>query len=190
MKNRGFSLLESMVAMGLVFLVLGLVSTLMQEYSTVSRHDADRDSTLDGVQHALAEMVSEFSSAIEVKQPDEGSSASLVFTRLDPNPSTPRLPPRSATQALAEDGDSPRWDFRPENQLLKVTYKIKNNSTNLIRRVKDGNEAVLAKNVTAFNVTKRNNYHYLLSISFQEKNRLRSFSILAKTWLKPEPKNN
>lgn len=177
-KPLGFSLVEAMLAMGLVFTILGLISTLMREYSSVARHSDARDNTFDGVQYALAEMSHELGSAVQVTA--EGSS--LGFYRLDP--SIVRFP-------LTNQG-TPVTDFdwlpRDPQQLMLVQYQREPSVGSLVRKTTgpSGNtRQTMVEKISGINVEKVKSSPdlYLIALSFQEDKRLRSYSTQARLWV-------
>lgn len=180
MKRRGFSLVESLLAMGLVLALLGMISTLMREYTAVSRHMAARDNTFDGVQYALTEMAQELGSAVGFVTPFSSPATTLRFYRL--NTSLERFPAID-TLPLNDDGQ-PLWDPRDNTHLWDIHYFKEPSTGALIREVTPSSDArqVMVAKIDSLLVTKVSEGYYQLQLSFLEDKRLRSSSRIGRVW--------
>lgn len=186
MKRKGFSLLEAMIAMGLVFLILGLIATLMREYTGVNRLTSSKDATLDGVQFALREMRNELGSALDVMAPTTvgSTSSSLAFTKINPRLGEDRIPYEFPAPIPAN------WAHADPSHLLDVVYA--RSGGKLIRTVTGlpttSRQEVAAKidGLTVFRKTRRN---YVITVSFQELNRLKTYTLMTKRWVSPKALN-
>lgn len=186
--KRGFSLLESMIAMGLVFLVLGLLAVLMREYTGVNRLTSSKQATLDGVQFALREMRNELSCALDVTEPlNTGDTAfRLEFTRLNPNLGYARLPDPNTFPPYP-----PSWSEADPTHLLDVTYEI-DGDKRLVRTVAglpSPSRQVVAQEIESLTISRLTKRRYDITVSFQELNRLKSYSLICKRWVSPKVLN-
>jgi type II secretory pathway component PulJ len=164
-----------MLSMLLVLSVLGLVATLMREYTRVARHSEARDQTLDGVAFALAEMGHEASGANVLQTPQAGLANELKFLRPDPRVNRYGL--------LGPDPANPVWEPNASNQIMLVRYTHENGAlVREVRRDSQTSRQTLAENVNALVVNKLDDDYLELSMSFQENRRVRSFSMKTKLW--------
>lgn len=186
--QRGFSLLEAMIAMLLVMTLLGMISTLMREYSDVARHSAARDNTFDGVQFALTEMGHELGSAQRMLLPPESSPAAnstvLRFQRIDP---TLQRFPDDAALSYDEDGEPEMWNTRDPDKWMTVEYR-ENDAGALVRTVTrpngDTENQTMVDKIDSLLVTGDPAGFYTISLSFkEEKGRLRVFTTRARRWV-------
>lgn len=195
--HYGFSLVEALLAMGLVLTLLGMISTLMREYTAVSRHTAARDNTFDGVGYALTEMTQELGSSIKFVSPASAdSSTSLEFYRINPN--LKRFPDRDDASDDDEDDFTDYdtfWDPHAPQYLWNVRYYKEATSGALIREVVSskvdpgpdpgtGRQVMVAK-IDGLKVTKMNPEYYKVELSFVEDKRLRTYSRIGRAWCKP-----
>ncbi|MGE0490979.1 MAG: hypothetical protein AB7S38_17360 [Vulcanimicrobiota bacterium] len=172
--RRGFSLPEAMLAMVLVFMVLGMVGVLVREYSEATRLAASKEQTLNGVQTGLEQMRSELGSAIRLITPSAGTSNVLGFERLDP--AAIRLPPSPAGFTS--------WDPRPAGQLVTVTYQV--GGQGLMRTVSGPGwtaQSQVSEGIRGLETTFLAKDRVGLKVSFQEKHLLREFSTEARLWV-------
>ncbi len=196
--SSGFSLLEAMLAMFLVFLVLGLTAYLIREYSRVSKHAAARDNTFDGVQFALTELVKEIGSANSILQPASvgASSTTLTLRRLDPT--AVRLPDpvlddydlwKYEHLDVSTDGTGTEvfiWNPKHPDHQFQVTYSRDAITDQLIRetqRASGVERHIVADMVSGFVVHRLSEDYYEVSLSFQEKQRLRTIVMEARAWI-------
>lgn len=185
--KRGFSLLEAMIAMGLAFLVLGLLAVLMREYTGVNRLTSSKQATLDGVQFALREMRNELSCALHVEKPGTGGPSTtnvLEFRRLNPQIGTDRLPDPNSFPPYPLS-----WSHADPTHLLDVTYEI-NSEKQLVRSVTAGlparSDQVVAEEIASLTVTRTSKRRYDITVGFQELNRLKTYSLICKRWVSPK----
>ena len=181
--------MEAMIAMLLVLTLLGLVSSLMRDFSDVARHSAARDNTMDGVQFALTEMGHELGSAQRVdlpwqNDPPNTTSTVLTFRRIDP--SLERFPD-DYELTYDSDGEPLMWNTRDPSKWMTVDYR-ENASGALIRTatpaVGAANTQTMVSKVDSMLVTIVADNFYNLTLSFkEEKGRLRSFTMQARQWI-------
>ncbi|MCA9791562.1 MAG: hypothetical protein KC910_07190 [Candidatus Eremiobacteraeota bacterium] len=174
MKRRGFSLPEAMLAMVLVFMVLGMVGVLVREYSEATRLAASKEQTLNGVQLGLEQMRSEVGSALALLTPTGGSSNMLSFQRLDP--AANRLPPSPAGFTS--------WDPRPAGQIVTVTYQVgPQGLTRLVAGSGWSAQSQVSEGIRGLETTFLAKDRVGLKVSFQEEHLLRDFSTEARLWV-------
>ncbi|MCA9779882.1 MAG: hypothetical protein KC800_24305 [Candidatus Eremiobacteraeota bacterium] len=173
-----------MIAMGLVFLVLGLMSVLMREYSDMTRHAAARDNTMDAVQYALRQMRNEVGGAAKILNPafqpamPPGGTANLgdnlSFLKFRSADRDARFPPFNALPA-----DYDPWS---EEYLSAVSYQQFEKS--LTRTAGSSPPQTVVPEINSFNVTQVGPRYLQLTLSFQEVRRHRHYSLDAKLWVK------
>ena len=172
-RRSGFSLVEMMIAMLLVLGLLGLVATLMREYSRVSRHTSARENTMDGAQTALSALAQELSGAQTVLSPLSGTSGAVSFWRA--NPLAKRFP----------TADEYPYVWTPKFSLMYVFYGVGNRQ--LVRYSYAYDTAalqshVMASDVEGFQATALSASQYELSLTFKETLRLRTFRTRVRIW--------
>ena len=85
MRRRGFSLAEGLLALGIVFLVLGIASQLMRQYASILRSSESRSNTLTALQVALQQMIDDVRQSQVTSSPPAGNTAlELIFLKVDP----------------------------------------------------------------------------------------------------------
>ncbi len=184
---RGFSLIEAMLAMGLVFTILGLLATLMREYSAVTRHASAKDETLDTAFFALVEMRNDLSSSIRTLTPGAGADidsqhTSLHFERMESRP--------DRYQIVEFEDDLPKWNPRNPEHRIRIRYRRDGSSETLLREATrfDGQAetSVMASKTAGFIVTKLGNRNYKLELTVKEEQRTKTLSIRGHVWSKRE----
>lgn len=80
-RRRGFTLLEGMVTLLLVFILLGAIGQIMAMYSTIARRSSNKDISLYAGQVALDAIRFEVRQAVTIDMPDEQT---LIIQRVDP----------------------------------------------------------------------------------------------------------
>ena len=174
-RPSAFSLVEMMIAMLLVLALLGLVATLMREYTRVSRHTSARENTMDGVQTALSAMAQELSGAQQVLIPTSGTSAAVSFLRV--NPLTERFPPA--------DEDSGIWSALPASSLMYVFYGVSNRQLARYSYSYDTwvtQSHVMATDIEGFQTAALSPTQYELALTFKETLRLKTFRTRVRIW--------
>ena len=153
LRPRATTLIETLVACFLVFLVLSFLASLVRRYRQVELAVNDHDRGME-LRQSLQELARECSGATSVSLPASGStSTQLIFTRIDPTLST-RLP----VQRGAHPSPRPAsWDPLDPVWLQSVTIEVVDQV--LFRKVtfSDGqsSEMVLARPVLAFEAERR-----------------------------------
>lgn len=115
-RKAGFSLIETMAAMGIIFLVLGLAGALVSDYSNVFRRAAPRERLLEVIEMGAEHISSELSGALQVTTPSTGTSTTLVFQRIDPEADRLPEPPPANFPAF--------WDHRDPDHIMAVMYSV------------------------------------------------------------------
>lgn len=190
--RRGFTLIESLFAMMLVLTILGLVSTLMREYSNVARYTAARDNTLDGVQFGLTEMGHELGTAQVMLAPPEDSdpgvtSTTLSFRRIDPSK---RRFPLNSELTYDEDGEPLMWNTRNTANWMRVTF-AKDAAGALTRTTVTTTPAAtvvqtMVPKIDSLLVTVVSKEYYQIQLSFREDTgRFRQYTVQTRRWVKP-----
>ncbi len=183
--RRGFSLPETMLAMLLVFTILGMVALLMREYSEVARFVDAKSRTFDGVQFALAEMSHEVASAVRMNAPRQGdpegtTSATLEFRRIDPAIERYSLKPDDA----GDEGEPVIWNFRKDDEMMRVLYQRNLDGTVTRTVTRSGNVSTqkMCDSVTGMMVLKRAQDYLEIQLSFEEEKRVRTFVSQTRVW--------
>ena len=176
--------MESMIAMGLVFLVLGLMSVLMREYSDMSRHATARDNTMDAVQYALRQIRNELGGAVHILTPGfqadlpPGGSVnlgdSIAFSKFRSADREARFPPFHALPA--------HYDAWSEDYL--TTVSCQQTGAALTRTASGTPAQTVVPEINSFNITQVSPTYLQITLSFQEVRRHRHFSLDAKLWVK------
>ena len=176
--------MESMIAMGLVFLVLGLMSVLMREYSDMSRHATARDNTMDAVQYALRQIRNELGGAVHILTPGfqadlpPGGSVnlgdSIAFSKFRSADREARFPPFHALPA----------DYDPWSEEYLSTVSYQQFEKSLTRTAGSSPPQTVVPEINSFNVTQMGPRYLQLTLSFQEVRRHRHYSLDAKLWVK------
>jgi type II secretory pathway pseudopilin PulG len=196
-QRRGFSLIEAMLGMLLVLTLLGMVSTLMREYSDAARFAAAKDNTFDGIQFALNEMANEVGSAVRFLTPSElagpmTTSTVLTFQRIDP--ALQRFPEETTLtddpSNYDVDGDPLPWITRQPAEWMTIDYR--KSGAGLVRTATPAGGAaqsqVMVANMNSLLITvlpTASSSRYLqIDMAFQEeKGRLRTFQVTARRWV-------
>lgn len=190
-ERRGFSLPETLLALLLVFGILGMVAVIMREYSQVARFVDAKARTFDGIQFALSEMSHEVSSAVALIAPSKAAgvgttSATLEFRRMDPAVDRYWLNPNNfeAEEGDPDGGEPAVWDFRNPNEMMRVAYHRELNGE-LIRTVNRQNGVSRQKmcdSLTGMLITKQAEDYLQIRVSFQEEKRVRGFVVQTRVW--------
>lgn len=183
MRSRGFSLLEALIATGLVFLVLGVISVLLREYSALSRQATSRDNTLDAVQFALREMRNEVGGAVRILNPEFSKSPppgttqelgdSLSFMKFRSSDRSVRFPPFDELPA----------DYDPWAQKFQTPVHYRQEGTTLTRKAGNTPAQTMITEINVFDVKQVGQSYLQLTLSFQEERRHRHYSLDAKLWV-------
>lgn len=124
-RPRGFTLVEGLFTLFVVFLVLGIATHLLKEYTSILKSSAAKSSSLSSMQVALQQMLDDLKQATQVNSPPAGgSSADLSFDKVDP--AAAWLPSPIPSPATA-------WDPLDPAMQLRVRYYLSNG--NLLRDV-------------------------------------------------------
>lgn len=114
MRRRGFTLLEGMVTLLLVFILLGAIGQMMTMYSTIARRSSNKDISLYAGQVALDSIRFEVRQAIDISIPDPQT---LVLKRVDPwNPLRLEDPAPSPPPA--------NWSPHRNADLIEVRFEL------------------------------------------------------------------
>ncbi len=182
-RQQGFTLIEVMLSMLLVFTTLGLIATLMREYTKVSKFASARDNTLDALQMALVEVTQELSEAVDVSYPENAGQPwvdSVAFSRIDPSVE------RWSQDPLGGFEESFVWNPRAPDEYITVVYSRDGLGTlNRASVGPDGSQnQAMASNLNRFQVLRLSQNRFRIALSFQEKNRLRVFTRDCRVWSK------
>lgn len=133
--RRGFTLVEALLSLGLIFVLLGIVAQLVGLYSQIVRKADKKQSSLYSAKVALDDISRQLSQAVKVDSPTTGATSStLSLTRMDPwNPY--RLPDPAASPQPA-----PPASWRPHKSefRMQVLYSLDTSdpeSAKLVRTV-------------------------------------------------------
>lgn len=133
----GFTVLESLVSLGLIALTLAILGSLLMSYLTLNRNSGDREKTIMGCQVAAESIRRDASSSLVVQIP---SSSQLHLEQIDPLV-TSRLPdPLPATLP---------GSFRPHENAdrLKIDYRLEGDQ--VMRWITYSNGATFDESVSA-----------------------------------------
>jgi type II secretory pathway component PulJ len=84
-RERGFTLLEGLFAIFMVFMVLGALTHTLSQAAGVQKNTKNMDQAIEEL-HALVFMKKDAASALSISQPTSGASAdSLLLNRVDPD---------------------------------------------------------------------------------------------------------
>ena len=154
--RRAFTLAESLITLFVVFLVFGVASGLLHEYSSILRFSAAKEKRFSVAQVALKRMVDETREALILESPTGSWSSSLTFQRLDPN-YTIWLPGVVLAQPFDPYNTTiTTWTPRPPAQMLRMDYSV--SAGELVRSLApvaggSNTTSVLATGVSGLQVT-------------------------------------
>lgn len=134
--QRGFTVLEALMSLGLICLVLSILGSLLMSYSSVMLHQGGRQKTLMGCQVATESVRRDVSSAIVVTAP---TSSTLHIEQIDPLVSS-RLP-----KPLP---DPPNASWKPHDPADRVQIDYQLSGTSVMRRLTLSNGTTFEDNVT------------------------------------------
>ena len=132
----GFTIIESLVSLGLIALVLSILGSLFMSYAALNRNSGDREKTILGCQVTAESVRRDASSSLRVQIP---SSSELHLEQIDPLVSS-RLPdPVPATPG----------SFRPHevSHRLKIDYRLEGDQ--VMRKLTYSGGAVFDESVTS-----------------------------------------
>ncbi len=172
--RRGLSLAEVVLTSFLVFMVLGVVATLVRQYREVSTHSRLHDASLRSAL-ALQQVAGEAKEAVTMITPPPGAGgtySSVELDRIDPNDTT-RFPTPIPSPAT----------FDPKTPLIRVQYTV--DAGELVRFVQVGagvSRQLIAENVLGFTAENQGGSIHL-SLRVQEDKRQKVYearAVLAK----------
>jgi type II secretory pathway component PulJ len=97
-RDKGFSLMEATISMGLMAMALWLVASILGEYSRIDRFSRSHDRLAEVASQVFSRIRSDAQMAYQISAPLVGSTGTqLQLTRLKPraNRFAPVLPPRT-----------------------------------------------------------------------------------------------
>lgn len=119
MKNRGFSLLEVLVSMGLFLMIIGLVAALMRGYANITNASERHEASLEAARLAIESARNDIEAAVVLQEPSFGSGTPddrLSLLRVDAE--QVRLPLEMPDPAPAN------WDPYDPATTVEVVYEI------------------------------------------------------------------
>lgn len=177
--RHGFSLLEIMIAMGLIFLLLGLAGLLVKDTAAVLKRSAPHERFLQVVELGLRRVVSEVGSAEQLLAPASGTSAFLVLTQIENVPSNGRLP------NPIPDPVPVFWD--PASPTSVITYQV---DSGVLKRQEVSPTLgllndVVARGLAGMSVERLDPQWARITMTVQVNEKLETVSQEARIWLDP-----
>lgn len=160
--RRAISLLETIVAVGLLGMILAMTGKLIGNYRDAETHAKGIERSLEASQLTLSRLTHELSQAIAIGTPGMGSSASqVIFTKVDP-----------AVVRYPDPIDMSLPSFDPLTPTITVRYY--RSGENLLRESPSGGgrPVVLATGVRGFAVEWATRYRVEVNLSIQERARV------------------
>lgn len=129
----GITLLESLVALGLLALVIGLLADMASKYSHIISFSREKDATASAVA-MLERAAREVEQGFLLLSPGGASpSGVLEFSLIDSD---------EPSRGKVDPGALPLWEPRREEDLLAVEYRLVDQD--LVRSVRKGSGAALS----------------------------------------------
>ena len=120
----GFSLVEALITIFVVFLVFGVASGLLTEYSSLLNFSGAKESYFGAAQLAMKQMVDETRESVILESPSSGWSPNLTFQRIDPNYGL-WLPGVALAQPFDPYNHTiTTWTAQPAAQMIRVDYSV------------------------------------------------------------------
>jgi hypothetical protein len=166
-----------MVAMSLIFVVLGLAAVLVSDYSTIFRRSAPRERLLEVMELAVERVCGEAGSAIRILSPTIGAASVLSFDRIDPA-AVDRLPfpPPAAPPAT--------WLHDAPAHIMTVDYML--SSGRLLRRTTSATATAseeIVDGLAGFSAALVTDRSLRVTISVEVNDRLQTSSKEATLWV-------
>ena len=181
-KERGFTLIEGIVTLLIVFIILGVSCLLLTEYTNVLNFSGGKTSALTNMQVAQQQMLDDLRQATLVKSPvSGGSSFDLRFQRIDPAQAwLPRTPPPPPPPPLVAT-----WILYASSTLIEIHYYLVDG--NLMREAgpvsaPPTNSWLVAQAIAGLQVTALGEGAYQIQLSLLESQRIQ---VLTGTSMRP-----
>lgn len=168
--SRGFTLAEALLSLGLILLSLGILSSLLGDFSLFQRRFFRDQGAVNHTPELLRNISSELWQAQSVTTPLSGSSASLVLSRV-PDGTLRDRPSR-------DEPSFPDLVWQTDNM---TTFSVRyNHESELeqIRRQSQGRSQLLGVQVKAFTVDRQNDENsdiFRIRLQVQDGERLRDW---------------
>jgi prepilin-type N-terminal cleavage/methylation domain-containing protein len=129
MRQRGFSLLETLLTLILFGTVVVIVAHLLSGYQRILKHGSAKQRTLAAAQVALGEIRDEVKGALRILLPTTGTSPSIELEKLIPNKAG-RLP------TIVPVPPPANWNLTASGDVMTMRYEV--NAQGLARTLLTG----------------------------------------------------
>jgi hypothetical protein len=170
---RGLTLLEVLVTMLLLAMALGMVATLVRNFSSVSAHLEGKEGTQQGTLLLLS-VAAELEEAFEITQPLAGTTTTVTEIRLRKYASAPaRLTTGTTPNTWNPYILSVRYFLDGEDLVREVTFPPPGNEVRLSR---------ISKRINGFSATRVNDQEIEVRATFRESKKLETVAASAYRW--------
>ena len=166
-KPAAFTLLETLVSLGLFLLLLAIFSTTLQGSLSMMRHADEHDQAALRGTEALQKIVTEISESTQLLSPmTSGPSSQVRFVKTDMRLAPLPDPPPAVAVA---------WNPLASSAVVKVTFKLQDGK--LVRSIEwpDGSlqSFVVLEGMLGFSFDKLDPVHFRVSLDFEGRTHLK-----------------